>query len=205
MTTVSDYSGPNPPASGSADLTPGEEDHLDKQMTYLAGFALVALIVCIVLLFVFSTSVSGFGPAFQIELVQAANSIQGQVVGASQLFQQGAKTVTYLAVNTFNQTTNTVSDGVTSVLNVVTSVGASAINTILNGITSLVQLLSEMGADTFIFFENIFQPVVSIVSIIGQVIEDAVSILTSFLTPILNTILDLANAIDLIGSTFPWG
>lgn len=206
MTTVSDYSGPSPSSgSSSGELSVGEDAQLERQIMVLAGFALVALIICVILMFVFSTTISAFGPAFTAEITTIANSIEGQAIGAVNLFEQGARSATYIATDSFNKCTSAISDGVTSVVNVVLSIGNSALNTLVAGIQSTLDLLSEMSADTFIFFENIFQPLVTVITIIGQVIIDGISILTSMLSPILTIISDFIASIEAIGQSFPWG
>jgi hypothetical protein len=189
----------------SSGLTPGEETQLDKQISYLAGFALVALVICVVLLFVFSTSVAAFGPALSAEITTIANSISGQVVGAVNQLEQAARTVQSLATDAYNKTTTAVNDGVTNVVNIILSVGNGVLTAIVSGTESVLNLLAEMSSDTFVFFENIFQPLVTLIGIIGQVVIDGIAILTSMLAPILTIINDFVLSIEAIGKVFPWG
>ena len=179
-----------------------ERKTLDEQITYLGGFALVALIVCIVLLFIFANTITGLGPALQTALVTITTRIQSIFPGGVQQLQNAVNLIQNTVENGLNNVTSAIADGVIQSLNVVASVGKQVLDTIGNGVRSILSILGEMGADTFQFFENVLQPIVTVVQIIGTLIIDALIIMYSQFAPISTLIDQIVKAIQTIGHKF---
>jgi phage-related protein len=184
--------------AAAAEFNYAENKQFDSQVMYLGGFALVALIVCIILLFVFSTGLAGFGPAFQTAVTVITNRIQGTLPGATQLFSQKVILLKSLASNTLDKASDAIVLGSSTVLNVVVSVGQSVLDHILTGLQGILNLLEEMGADLLQFFANVFSPIDVVAQILGQVVEDAIQLIADSLTPLFTLILQLV----LLGHAF---
>lgn len=179
-----------------------ERKYIDEQITYLSAFALVALIVVIILLFIFANTITGLGPALQSALVIITTRIQSIFPGGVQQLQNSVNLVKKTVENGLNNVVDAISNGVIQAVNVVLSVGNQVLMTIDTGLKALLSILGEIGADTFQFFETVFQPVVTIVQIIGTLIIDGLIIMTAQYDPILTLIDQILQAIITIGHKF---
>jgi hypothetical protein len=184
------------------ELSEAQEKFLDTQIMSAGAFALIALIACVVLLFLFANGVAGFGPALQSAASVVANRIKATFPGAFAQMQTAITTVEAQVATFYHQSLSSVGDGATQVLNVVIAAGNSVISTIQNGIVSFFQLLSEMGGDILQFFSQVFPPVVTTVQILGTVTLDILVILVATFQPLVTLIDALVNAINQIGHKF---
>lgn len=186
----------------SDDVDDAEEQFNDKQIMYLGGFVLVALIVAAVLIVVFSSSLTGFGPTLQVALATITGRIKGQLPGITAQLEQQVSKIEALATNWYDQVNGAVTDGVTQAINVVLSVGKQATEGIQTGLQNILALLQEMGGDLISYFGQIFSPVVTLVQILGQLLIDLFGAMAAAFLPIIELVSVFVTAVATIGQKF---
>lgn len=182
--------------------TEAEENFLDSQITYIAGFALIALIVCVVLLVIFSANLTGIGPTFQLIVTTITNRISASFQPLFLQAQQSVGVVEAQVTIALGQVADSIVSGVTQVGNVVLSIGNELINIIQVGFQGMLNLLQEAGGDILQFFSNIFQPIVTVVQILGTLAIDSLELIVAQYQPILTLISALITAVEQIGHKF---
>jgi hypothetical protein len=189
-------------SEGVTDVSVEEEKFFDTQVQTMGAFALIVLIVAIILLYVFTNSLNGIGPALQTAAATVTNRIQATFPGGFQKMQDSVNLIKNQATDVLNQVNEAVSVGAQKSLNVVLSVGQQVINSIQSGFQNLLNLLGETGGDIIQFFSNTFQPVVQVAQILGTILIDALTVLQANLLPIITLVQQLLLAIATIGQKF---
>jgi phage-related minor tail protein len=170
-------------------------DFMDTQINYLAGLALIVLLICLVLGYVFSTGISTASAAFQLVVNEGTTRIRAQLPGLFSQIENSVRTIQTIGEQGLNAVTSAVVNGVQIVVNVGLSAGQSLLNFLSYLLTTILSILNEIGADLLPLFESIMQPIVTIIGIYGQVIIDALTVIVATYTPILTLIESIINVI----------
>lgn len=183
---------------------PGEEEDydFDKNIFYIAGISLIALLGIIVFVFIGIYQFQTAADAFQYQINYQIKQIQQLLPPNFALAENILTTMTSLSTQTLNVITDGIVFGTQAVINVMLSTGKSILDIITITKDQLLDQLNAVGNQAMIFFQNTLGPLVSAIENAGELIILSLTILTDIFTPILTFINTLFRAIQRLGTVF---
>lgn len=179
-----------------------EEEDFDQQLFSIGIIALVALVGVIVVFAIGVSTITNASAKFQRAVNQDILLIQQVMPPAFTAANRILNGVESFATQTFNAATYGIVEGAQAVINVILSIGQSALETIQTGFKTLLDQLGEIGTTSMQFFENMFAPVVSLAQEALQVMTYFLEFVYTLFSPILVSLAAIFRAIARIGSIF---
>lgn len=189
-------------AAASAAAAAQGEQEFDQQLFALGGFAFIALITVIVILFLGVTNVSRGSASFQLSINNSIAEIQALLPPTFAVANSVLNTFENLTTDIYNGLTFAVVEGTQAVLNTILAIGGTIVETIGTSAKILVSSLETIGSEVLVFFQNVFSPIVPMVQQIGDTIILFSALVLSMYSPILSFVAALIRAIERVGSIF---